>query len=117
MIKNLSKNKLLAKEAKFCKSSFSKARGLMFSKKIKDKGLVFIFNKEGIWSLHMLFVFFPIDVLWLNKDYKIVDMKENFAPFSLLAVPKEKSRFVVELPAGTIKNSDTIIGDGISFTS
>ena len=89
----------------------------MFSKEIKDYGLVFTFKKDRKWSLHMLFVFFPIDVLWLDKNNRIVDMKENFAPFSLLAKPKEKARFVVELPKGTIKNSDTIIGDKISFTS
>ena len=115
MIKNISSNKILANKTNLCTNIFSKAKGLMFSKKIEDRGLVFIFKKDRIWSLHMLFVFFPIDVLWLNKDYKIVDMKENFAPFSLLAKPKEKSRFVVELPAGAIKNSDTIVGDKISF--
>ena len=117
MIRNISSNKVLAKETKLCNDVFSKTKGLMFSEIIKDKGLVFIFKKDEKWSLHMLFVFFPIDVLWLNKDQRIVDMKENFAPFSLLAVPKEKARFVVELPKGTIKNSDTIIGDRISFTS
>jgi uncharacterized membrane protein (UPF0127 family) len=115
MIRNVSSNKILAKETKLCDSILSKAKGLMFSKRIKDKGLVFVFKKDERWSLHMLFVFFPIDVLWLNKDCRIVDMKESFAPFSVLAVPKEKARFVIELPANTIKNSDTIIGDKVSF--
>lgn len=115
MIKNISKNNILAKESKICKNIFSKTRGLMFSKEIKNKSLVFIFNKEAKWSLHMLFVFFPIDVLWLNKDYKVVDIKENFKPFSLVAAPKEKAKFVIELPKGTIKNTKTKIGDKISF--
>lgn len=115
MIKNTSKNKMLTKETRFCNSKFSKIKGLMFSKKITDKGLVFIFDKEEKWSLHMLFVFFPIDVIWLNKEKEVIDLKENFRPFSLLAKPKEKANFVIELPAETIKNSNTKIRDKISF--
>jgi uncharacterized protein len=113
MIKNTSKKSILAKESVICKSIFSKAKGLMFSKRIKDKGLVFIFSKEKRHSLHMLFVFFPIDVLWLNKKKKVVDMKENFKPFSLIAKPKQKASYIIELPTGTIKN--TRIKDKISF--
>lgn len=113
MIKNTSKNKVLAKDIKICKNIFAKCKGLIFSRKIIDRGLVFIFNKEKKHSIHMLFVFFPIDVLWLDKNKKVIDIKENFKPFSLLAKPKKKAKFIVELPAGTIKNSRTHIGNKI----
>ena len=46
----------------------------MFS---KQKNIVMIFNKEDFHSIHMFFVFFPIDVLWLDSDKKVVDLKEN----------------------------------------
>lgn len=115
MIKNKSRKKILAKKAIVCRSILSKARGLMFSKKIKAKALVFIFNKEKKYSLHMFFVFFPIDVLWLDKNRKVVDMKENFRPFSLIAKPKNDAKYIIELPAGTIKNTNTEIKDRISF--
>jgi uncharacterized membrane protein (UPF0127 family) len=115
MIKNVSKNKLLAKKSVIRNSAISKAKGLMFSKKIKDKGLIFIFKKEKRHSLHMLFVFFPIDVLWLNKDRKVVDMKKNFMPFSLIAKPKQKASYIIELPQGTIKSTKTKIKDIIKF--
>ncbi|GAF99999.1 unnamed protein product, partial [marine sediment metagenome] len=84
-------------------------------KKIIDKCLIFKFNKEEKWSLHMLFVFFPIDVLWLDKDKKVIDIKENFKPFSLMAKPKEKAKFVVELPVNTIHNTKTKINDEMWF--
>ncbi|MBW2992195.1 DUF192 domain-containing protein [Candidatus Woesearchaeota archaeon] len=115
MIKNTSKNKTLAKESKIYKNMFSKAKGLMFSKKITNKSIIFPFNKEEKWSLHMLFVFFPIDVLWLNKNKEVVDIKQNFKPFSLIAKPKEKASYVIELPNNTIKNTNTEIGDKLSF--
>ena len=112
MLKNQTNNKILAKKAKLCKTPFSKALGLMFLK--KDKTLIFIFNKEKIVPLHMLFVFYPIDVLFLNKDKKVVEIKENFRPFAF-CTPKNKAKYVIELPCATIKKTNTKIGDILSF--
>jgi hypothetical protein len=78
---------------KICKSIWSQARGLMFSKK---KNLVFVFNDEKRRSLHMFFVFFPIDVLFLDKNKRIVEIKRDFKPFTFY-YPKEKSKYIVEL--------------------
>jgi uncharacterized membrane protein (UPF0127 family) len=83
---------------KICKSTWSKVRGLMFSKR---KNLIFIFEKEEVVPLHMFFVFFPIDVLFLDKNKKIVEIKRDFKPFSYYR-PKNKAMYVVEL---TEKNS------------
>jgi len=94
MIKNTTQNQVLAKEHVFCTSFFSKARGLMFS---RPKALVMDFKKEKIIPLHMLLVFFPIDVLFLNQKKVVVEVKRNFRPFSFYT-PKKKARFLVELP-------------------
>ena len=61
-----------------CKSIWSKALGLMFSKK---KNLVFVFDKEKRIGLHMMFVFFPIDVLFLDENKRIIEVKKDFRPF------------------------------------
>ena len=76
-----------------CTSTWSKARGLMFSRK---KDLMFVFKKEKIIPLHMFFVFFPIHVLFLNKNKKIVEIKNNFKPFTFYT-PKNKAMYIVEL--------------------
>ena len=72
MLKNNNNNRILAKEAKLCKNSFSKALGLMFSR--KSRTLLFVFSKEKMVSLHMFFVFYPIDVLFLDKNKKVVPL-------------------------------------------
>ncbi len=110
-IKNTTKKTLIAKNAKVCKSIFSKTFGLMFSKK---KSLIFIFNKEKIIPLHMFFVFYQIEILFLDKNKKVVEMKKNFSPFTFYD-PKNKSKYVIELPIGAIKNSKTEIKDAIEF--
>ncbi|MCH8003356.1 MAG: DUF192 domain-containing protein [Nanoarchaeota archaeon] len=111
-IKNKTKKTLLARNAKACTSIISKSSGLMFSK--KNKPLIFIFKKEKINPLHMFFVFYPIDVLFLNKNKIVVEMKENFKPFSFYA-PKNKSKYIIELPKNTIKETKTELGDKIEF--
>ncbi|MCH7649017.1 MAG: DUF192 domain-containing protein [Thaumarchaeota archaeon] len=112
MIKNLTKNIVIVKKAKICKSIFSKTIGLMFS--IKPESLIFIFREEKIIPLHMLFVFYPIDVLFLDKNKKVVEAKENFKSFSFYT-PKKKAVYITELPKGIIKKSRTKLGDRISF--
>jgi len=94
-------------------SYLSKAIGLMFSKKRK-KALVFVFKEEKIISLHMFFVFYPIDVLWLDKEKRVVQLKENFRPFRIVLAGKP-AKYIIELPNNTIKKSHTRIGDTISF--
>ena len=86
----------------------------MFSKKIKDKGLVFIFQKARRMDLHMFFVFYPIDVLFLDDDKRVVEIKENFKPFTVY-YSKNKVKYVIELPVGTVDKTKTKLNDNIGF--
>ncbi len=112
LVKNTTKKTLLAENAKACKNIFSKSLGLMFSKKITP--LIFSFEKEKIIPLHMFFVFYPIDVLFLNKNKIVVEIKKNLGPFSFYT-PKNKSMFIIELPQGAIDKTKTEVGDKIEF--
>ncbi|MDO8740551.1 MAG: DUF192 domain-containing protein [Candidatus Woesearchaeota archaeon] len=111
-IKNVSQKIILAEKHKICKSLFSKAIGLMFSKKIKDFALVLAFDEEKRISLHMFFVFYPIDVLFLNRDKRVVERKKNFRPFAIYNSVK-RAKYAVELPCGII--GKTKINDKIEF--
>ncbi|MBI2655550.1 DUF192 domain-containing protein, partial [Candidatus Woesearchaeota archaeon] len=104
-IKNLTKKIAISRHVKACDSILSKSMGLMFSLKQKN-ALIFKFNKEQIISLHMLFVFYPIDVIFLDKRKIVVDLKKNFGPFSFYS-SRRKSMYAVELPNGTIRKSKT----------
>ena len=62
----------------------------------------------------MFFVFYPIDVLFLDQNRVVIEIKENFAPFSFYN-PKNKSKYVIELPKNIIKETNTQLGDKIEF--
>ncbi|MBI2576022.1 DUF192 domain-containing protein [Candidatus Woesearchaeota archaeon] len=112
MIRNATKKTTIADEYRRCSSPLSKSRGLMFSP--KPKTLLFTWPKEKKIPLHMLFVFFPIDVLFLDKERKVVELKEDFLPFRFY-FPAKKAQYIIEAPRTTIAGSKTSIGDIITF--
>lgn len=100
-------NKILAKKVKICNTDYLKLRGLMFRfSKFKDEALVFVLDKESRAnaSIHMFFVFFPIDVLFVNSKREIVDFKKKILPFTPLVIPKFPAKYIIELPKGTLKD-------------
>jgi uncharacterized protein len=106
-------NRKLVSNVEYCDTSWKKARGLMFSSKISDKALVFPFNKPGRYSLHMMFVFYAIDVLFLDSSKKVVEIKENFKPFTVYS-PSKLAAYIVELPCGCANSVK--LGDKVSFS-
>lgn len=112
MIKNKSKNKIVAKEYIKCYDRISKTFGLMFRKQIKP--LIFIFKYPRIYSLHTYFVKFPIDLVFLNDCFEVIEIKKDLKPFKRFT-PKRAASFVLELPEHSITNSNTEVGDIVSF--
>lgn len=84
------------------KTTWEKATGLMFKLKFEDSAFIFPFEFEKKIPIHMLFVFFPIDVLWVNLEGEIVDLKQKILPFIPHIPHRGKASTLVELPAGTI---------------
>ena len=108
-------NTILMKQVRFAKNTLERTKGLMFEEKKKfNYALVFEFpieSKIGT-SLHMLFVFFPIDVLFLNKNQKVVD-KVTLQPFIPNYTPKKAAKYVIELPKG--KTNGVKLGQKVSW--
>lgn len=53
-------------------------------------------------QVHTWFMLFPIDVVFIDKSGKIVDLKDCLAPWKVSPYARE-GYHVLELPAGTIK--------------
>lgn len=96
-----------------CATSWQRFRGLMFSKK---KNLLFVFDDKRIRGFHMFFVFFPIDIIFLDPAKQIVEVKENFLPFTFYT-PKKAFRYAVEVKKGVVKKRNLIKGDTLVLKS
>lgn len=95
-----------------------KLRGLMFRREFK-KPLLFPLERKTRFgaSIHSFFVFFPFDILWLDENKKIVDLRENIKPFSFNITPRKKCKYILELPKGSIKKHKLKRGRKITFKS
>ena len=98
-------------KAKYCNSIFSKFKGLMFSNKLK-KGRSIILVGNNL-SLHMFFVFFPIDIVYLDSNKKVVEIRQAI-PFLSFIRPKKKSKYVIEMNRG---ENVLKIGDKVELRS
>ncbi|MFH1592329.1 MAG: DUF192 domain-containing protein [Candidatus Woesearchaeota archaeon] len=87
--------KFKIKDIEVCDTFWKRLRGMMFS---RARNLVIVLDGESRLNsmIHMFFVFYPIDVYWLDKDFNVVDKRINLKPFRM-AIPKEKAKYVVEL--------------------
>ena len=116
MIRNMTRKTIIARKQVFCVSERSKTHGLMFSsrKAVEDTATILVFAKSVRISLHMWFVFYSIDVIFLDDQYKVVDLKKNFFPFTL-STSKKPAAYALEARSGTIAASKTRLGDTLSF--
>lgn len=98
----------------------SKARGLQNRPDLpSDHGMLFVFNRTHKPRMWMKKVNFPLDVLFLDADRRIVDAMADLPPCERIGCPVYQSRaparYAIEVPAGTIENLDLKIGDSVDF--
>ena len=78
----------------------------------ENSGLFFIFpyaDKHGIWMKEMNF---PIDIIWLDENLKIVTIKENATPDSYPEVftSTAPALYVLEIPTGFVQKNKISVG-------
>ncbi|WP_430504476.1 DUF192 domain-containing protein [Haloparvum sp. PAK95] len=92
---------VLASDVDVADSTLEQARGLMFRRSIPDEyALVFEFDRAESRTLHMLFVPFPIDAVWLSGTE--VTHTKRLRPF--VSLGRGVADRIVELPAGAAEN-------------
>ena len=94
--------------------------GLMFREKLDlDKGMLFIFDKEGEHSFWMKNTLIPLDIIWINENYKVVFINESAQPckesFCQKISPDKDAKYVLEINNGISKKIGLKIGDKIDL--
>jgi uncharacterized membrane protein (UPF0127 family) len=64
-------------------------------------------------SIHMFFMRFPIDVLYLDRENRVVRAQEGIRPWRVGPLYTRGAKYVIELPEGAIRSSRTQVGDQI----
>lgn len=111
-ILNHTQNTVLADKVRFANNFISRLVGLLDRKEIFPGEALVITSCQQI---HMFFMKFPIDVIFVDQGDIIVGLVENIAPFAMSPIYLQADR-AIELPPGAIAQSRTSLGDIIQFS-
>ena len=97
------------------KNNYERQTGLQCKKKLKkNEGMLFIWSDEDYRSFWMKNTAIPLDLIFINSKFEIVDIYFNATPFSKKSIRSQKrAKFVLELNSGVFKNKGFNVGDKI----
>jgi len=105
---------VIAKNIEFAKTILKQALGLMFRRSIpSDYAMIFILKKPSNVNVHMLFVFFPIDIIFLNEEKKVCHFSRLKPWVGFKAIKNIK--YLLEMKAGTVDRFNLTVGGQIEF--
>ncbi len=93
-------------------------RGLSYRGELPtNTGMIFIFPVPGMYYFWMKDMNFPIDIIWLDKNKKVVHIEENLSPktYPESFGPTSLTQYVIELQAGVVKTIGLQVGDNVAF--
>ena len=94
--------------------------GLMFRPSLpEDRGMLFVFGEldfHGIWMKNCKF---PIDIVWLDEEKKVVHVAESVPPCKAdpcpVYNPMRRASYVIELSAGQARREKAVVGAAVRF--
>ncbi len=110
---NRTRTTYLATELMIARTHWTRFRGLMATDASRFR------RGQGLWispsrGVHTLAMRFPIDVVYLDRERIVIHLHEGLKPWRLAAI-RITAASVLELPAGTIRESQTVIGDQVDI--
>lgn len=90
-------------KAKVADNDSERQKGLSGTKQLESgDGMLFVFDYSADWSMWMKDMNYPIDILWLDENKKVVYIAADVSPdtYPSKFAPKKASKYALELPAG-----------------
>ena len=106
---NHTRQKPLAEKGNVANRPWLRMRGLIGRASLDPGEGLLLLGTKGIHTLGMRF---PIDVLFLNDDGWVIHLIHALRPFRVSPF-LNNSAMVLELPAGTLQETGTQVGDWI----
>jgi len=110
-IVNISKNAVVGQRIRVADKAFARLVGLLGTKSLEPGCGLLIEPSSGIHTFGMRF---PIDVVSLDAQMRVLGTWEKLGPWRFAAI-HWRTRRVLELPAGTIRSSRIERNDQLGF--
>ena len=109
--------KLIKINVEIADDNEERMKGLMFREKLDDNaGMFFIFENEGYLTFWMKNTLIPLDIIFIDKSFDIVDIK-NAVPCledsCTLYTSTKPSKYVLEVNGNFTTKNNIKIGDKI----
>jgi len=107
---------VLLESAHWCSSFFCRLVGYQFRRQLKSgEALILVHNHDSvkISSIHMLFVFTPLSVVWINREGQVTSV-QLAKPWRLHYASPKPASYVLETSPGLIDRFQ--VGDELEFT-
>ncbi len=107
-------------ETELVLTSEEQARGLSGREDLaRDKGMLFVFDHSGRYPFWMKDMNFPIDIIWIGEDRRVVHIKKDARPESYpeTFMSVGDARYVLEVISGFSAENNLEVGDRVEFLS
>lgn len=110
---NRTRTAYLATELLVARTHWSRFRGLMAASSASFR------PGQGLWivpchGVHTFAMRFPIDALYLDQEKIVIHMEDGLQPWRVAAI-RVRASSVLELPSGTIQQTQTALGDQVDI--
>ncbi|MFA6666037.1 MAG: DUF192 domain-containing protein [Armatimonadota bacterium] len=102
---------VLSRNAVYAKSLLARIRGLISHRPLSDGEALVI---PACRQVHTFFMRFSIDIVFANRDGRIVGIEGELPPSSFSGYHR-KAYFAVELPAGAARRAGLEVGGMLLF--
>ncbi len=110
---NISRQSFINLGVKVADTPLARLCGLLGKARMRSDEAVWIVPSRGI---HTIGLMFAIDVIFLDSQNRVIHMIENLGPMRIAGI-RWQCASVLQLPAHTIYESDTRLGDHLLISS
>lgn len=117
-LKKAENDSLLATlEIEIAETAYETETGLMYRKSMQDnRGMLFIFEKEARKYFYMKNTSIPLDIIYINSNFKIVSIQKNTVPYDETSIPSGvPAKYALEINGGLSNQWGLKVGDVMSF--
>jgi uncharacterized membrane protein (UPF0127 family) len=111
-IVNTTRQTALGERIRVAETALSRMVGLLRDHRLEPGCGLLIYPSQAIHTVAMRF---PIDVLFVDRNWRVVHARPNMVPFRMTGI-HWKAKCVLELPTGVIADTLTTVGDQLCVT-
>lgn len=111
-ITNRTRQTTIATQARRATAFMERLRGLMFVPALPEGGGLLL---EPESSIHTFFMKFPLDVVYLDRAYRVLRVDHQMPPSRLGPIYTKGCHAILELPPGVLSASQTQVGDELNL--